>query len=145
MSTSVFYRCAVWLPLLVPAAVATLVHVSGVQPTYPAIRKLIQVLLISGIYGGMPYAILASYATWWIDDKPEREIRRRALAAPLWMLALWFLCATLIGLLSGRVDMFLGLLGLGTAAVLLLGYGYVSLVFMLRRLIPADDTGEGHR
>jgi hypothetical protein len=139
MSASVFYRCAVWLPLLIPAVVAMAVHVLEVQPTYPTISIFIQVLLISGIYGGIPYAILASYATWWIDNKPEHEIRRRALTAPLWMLALWFLCATLIGLISGRSEMFLGLLALGTAAVLLLGYGYVCLVFMLRRLIPVSN------
>jgi hypothetical protein len=144
MSASVFYRFAVWLPLLIPATVATLTHVLGVQPTHLTISKVIQVLLISGIYGGSPYAILASYATWWIDNKPEHEIRRRALAAPLWMLGLWFLCVILIGLLSGRSEMFLGLLALGTAAVLVLGYGYVGLVFMLRRLIRVSNPEDGH-
>lgn len=138
MNASAFYRCAIWLPLLVPAVIATLAHVLEVQPTLPAIRKIVQVLLISGIYGGVPYAILAAYATWWIDNRPEHEIRRRALAAPLWMLGLWFLCATLVGLLSGRGEMFLGLLLLGTAAVLLLGYGYVGLVLMLRHLISGS-------
>ncbi|WP_331877639.1 hypothetical protein [Longimicrobium sp.] len=128
-----FYRCAVWLPLGIPALVATAVHAAGWRPSLSPVAKLVQLLLMSGIYGGLPYAMLAAWATWWIDRRLEPEIRRRALQAPLWMVAAWLPFTAVIGGLSGRVEIFLGLAGLGILVILPLGYAYVTLVFLLRR------------
>lgn len=133
MSAQKFYRAAVWLPLLVPAVVAIPVHTLGMPRSAPLLFKLVQVLLMSGIYGGIPYAALAAWGTWWIDRRPEAEIRRRALFAPFWMLAAWTVCAAVIGTLSRRFNIFAGLVGLGALVILTLGYAYVALVFLLRR------------
>lgn len=133
MKVQTFYRFAVWLPLVIPALVASVVHLAGWRPEFPPVAKLVQLLLVSGIYGGLPYAVLATWATWWIGRRPELEIRRRAAWAPLLMVAVWLPLAAVLGMLAGSAEMFLGLAGLGTVAILLLGYAYVALVFVLRR------------
>jgi hypothetical protein len=133
MTVQTFYRCAVWLPLAIPALVATGVHAAGSSPSLSPVVKIVQLLLFSGIYGGLPYAALAAWASWWIGRRLEPEIRRRALQAPLWMVSAWLPFTAAIGGLAGRVETFLGLAGLGTRVILPLGYAYVTLVFLLRR------------
>ena len=132
MRVPTFYRCAVWLPLLVPAGTAFVVHVLGLHPTFQPILKFVQLLLISGVYGGVPYLVLAVYASWWIDNRSERLIRRRALQAPLWMIALWTPVAAVVGILYGRLDTFAGLVGVGVLFIVPLGYAYVAVVLLLR-------------
>src|SRR5688572_533550 len=139
MTVQTFYRCAVWLPLLVPGLVAVAVHAVGLRPSFPPLVKLVQLLLVSGMYGGLPYAVVAAGTTWWIDRRPEPQIRRRALQAPLWMLAAWLLFAASLGVVSGRVDTILGLAALGAVVILPLGYAYVALVFLLRRWIDSAE------
>ena len=133
MTVQTFYRCAVWLPLAIPALVATAVHAAGWDPSLSPVVKLVQLLLMSLMYGGLPYAALAAWATWWIGGRLEPEIRRRALQAPLWMVAAWLPFTAAIGGLAGRVQIFVGLAGLGIVVILPLGYAYVTLVFLLRR------------
>lgn len=57
MTVQTFYRLAVWLPLLVPATVALAVHGLDLRAASTPIDKLSQLLLISGIYGGIPYVV----------------------------------------------------------------------------------------
>jgi uncharacterized membrane-anchored protein len=135
MKIQTFYRCAVWLPLLIPAAIVSVMHFADVRPSSYAGTKLAQLFVVSGVYGGVPYALLAAYATWWIDERPERELRRKALAAPLWMILLWLVVSALVGILYGQVATFVGFFSLGAAVTLTLGYAYVGLVFLLRRLV----------
>lgn len=132
MTVQTFYQCAIWLPLLFPALIAFALHGLGLQLSDTPLEEPLRMLLISGIYGGVPYAALATWATWWIDERPEREIRRLALRAPLYMLAAWAVVAVVFGVLARKALMFLGLLGLGGLFTLVLGYAYVGLVFMLR-------------
>lgn len=136
MTVHTFYRLALGLPLLVPAATAAVVHLLGWQPATPLVHKGVQVILMSGVYGGLPYALLAAYGIWWIDRRPEREIRRRALLAPLLMVGAWVPLALLVGVLYGSAEVFLRLLALGTVVILPLGYAWVGLVFLLRSLVP---------
>lgn len=139
MTVQTFYRGAVWLPLVVPALVAVGVHAAGVHPSSRPAAGVVQLLLVSGLYGGFPYAVMAAYGTWWIDRRPESQIRRRALRAPLWMLVAWLAFAAFLGIVSGRVQIFLGLAALGTVVIFPLGYAYVALVFLLRRFVAAGD------
>jgi hypothetical protein len=83
MSVHAFYRRAVWLPIALPSLVAALFHGLGLGPTGSEILTL---LLASLVYGGLPYAPIALFATFWIDGRPEAEIRRRAVRAPFWMI-----------------------------------------------------------
>lgn len=141
MNIHAYYRSAVWLPLLVPAATAFVMSITGARPGGGASATLVQMIVYSGLYGGVPYALLAAYATWWIGDRPEREIRRKALAAPLWMVLLWLPVSLLVGFLYGRVETFAGLFWLGTAVILPLGYTYVCIVLLLRPLICRQRSG----
>jgi hypothetical protein len=141
MNIHAYYRSAVWLPLLVPAATAFVMIISGARPAPGVSATLVQMIVYSGLYGGVPYALLAAYATWWIGDRPERAIRRRALAAPLWMVLLWLPVSLLVGVLYGRVETFSGLFWLGTAVILPLGYAYVGIVLLLRPLICRQRSG----
>ena len=141
MTIHTYYRCAVWLPLLVPATTVVVMHVADVRPATSLATKLVQVVVVSGVYGGVPYALLAAYATWWIDGRPERELRRRALAAPLLMVVLWLAVSAVVGVLYGKVETFLGFFWLGSAVILPLGYAYVGLVLALRSLICRQRSG----
>lgn len=135
MTVHTFYRCAVWLPLLAPAALAYAVHVLGWHPIFRPVVKLVQLLIISVVYGGVPYVVLAGYASWWIDHRPEPAILRRPLRAPLWMIALWVPVAAWMGVHLRSLNAFAGLLGLGVLFIILLGYTYVALVLLMRTLM----------
>jgi hypothetical protein len=129
-----FYRLVVWLPLVIPAIVALLVHGLHLAPSGP-LAMIVQLLLASLLYGGVPYAVVAGYATWWIGGRSEQEIRRRAWRAPFFMLGAWTVVAAIFGILARSPRLFVGLAGLGAAVIFVLGYSYVALVLLLRRLI----------
>lgn len=141
MNIHTYYRCAVWLPLLVPAATVSVMHFGDVRPATSLATKLVQIVVVSGVYGGVPYALLAAYATWWIDGRSEHELRRRALAAPLWMVLLWLAVSAVVGALYGQVETFVGFFCLGTVVILPLGYAYVGLVFVFRTLVCRQGSG----
>jgi hypothetical protein len=135
MTLHTFYRLALRLPLLVPATVALVVHGLDLSVASAPAGKLVQLLLVSGIYGGIPYALLAVWATFWLGDRTEASIRRMALLAPVFMVAVWLPFAAAIGLLYGRFDTFAGLAALGVVLIVPLGYAYVAAVFLLRGLM----------
>ena len=148
MTAHTFYRISVWLPLLVPGVVAVAVHGWGLMPGSGPLQTLVQLLLMSLIYGGIPYAALAIWGTIWVDRRPEREIRRRALLAPLLMVAVWLLATTVFAILSREGRMSLALAGLGAVVIIPLGYAYVAKVMLLRRAMdrwidPGDVRAPG--
>lgn len=132
MTARTFYRLSLWLPIAVPGAVAFVVNGLGIPATEPPLTKIVQLMIVSLVYGGIPYAVLALWGTWWVGGRSESEIRRRALAAPLLMIAVWIPFAMLPSILSGKFEMFLGLVALGSVGAIVLGYAYVGLVFALR-------------
>jgi hypothetical protein len=140
------YRLGIWLPLLVPAAVALLVHGLDLAVPRGFLQKLVQVLLVSLVYGGVPYAALALWATWWIGDRPEPEIRRLMLRAPLLMVAVFVPTILLAGLAAGApAAPFLAVAVLGAIVIIPVGYAYVGVVMLLRKAwgpsVPVQDTG----
>jgi len=137
VTVQTFYRYAVWLPLIVPGVLTLAARGLGFRPSA---LPLGEIIVLSGMYGGLPYAVIALWGTWWIDSRPERQIRRRALQAPLWMLIPWALFAAVIGVLARRIDAFAGLAGLGTVIIIPLGYAYVGVVFLLRSALDLDDA-----
>jgi hypothetical protein len=86
MTVQTFYRLAVWLPLVIPGLAVFLVHGLGISMTGSSFDKVIQILLGSLLYGGVPYAPIALWATFWIDSRSEERIRRRAVRSPPWMI-----------------------------------------------------------
>ena len=49
-------------------------------------------------YGGLPHAVLAIWATWWIGGRLEPEIRRLMFRAPFLMAAFFVPLALVVGL-----------------------------------------------
>ena len=126
------YRLGIWLPLLVPAALAIVIHGVGVAvPSSPA-AKVVQLLLASLLYGGVPYFALAVWATWWIKGRSEVEIRHLMFRAPFIFALIFMLAAALVGRLVGQPLPFLAVGVLGTIAAVVLGYFYVFCIVLMR-------------
>lgn len=133
------YRLLVWLPLGLLVLVAALVHGAGLRPPAGLAKKGVQLSLAALVYGGIPYAALAAWATWWIGGRSEREIQRLMLLAPLLYAALFSLLAALIGVAVGDLRVFLAVALLGAAASLALGYGFVGLAWLYLQAVKPDD------
>jgi hypothetical protein len=132
MSLHTFYRLAVWLPLALPGVAVLLVHGIGLRQTGSSFDEVMEILLASLLYGGVPYTPIALIATFWIDSRPERDIRRQALWAPLWLIVTYLLFAAA---LAGKSRQLLApslVFVLGAPMILVLGYLYVIVVFGLR-------------
>jgi hypothetical protein len=95
---------------------------------------VLQLIGYSGIVGGVPYLALAIWAMFWIGSRPEREIRVRAIIAPLVMVLILLPWPVLIGIHS-RFESGMSVFMLAAGASLALGYAYVAIVFALRALL----------
>lgn len=145
MSHATQYRLFIWMPLAVPAVVALLVTGLGVAPTSAILNKFVQLQLISLVYGGPVYAPLAAWATWWVGGRSDAQVRRLMFRAPLLMAALFALVALLSGAIVGQVRVFARVALVGVIASLVLGYCYVALVVLLRRVGDAVSLARnGH-
>jgi hypothetical protein len=133
MSIHTIYRIGIWLPLAVPTLVAGLVHGLGVTVDVGPLRKIVQILLMSLLYGGVPYAPLALWATWWVSGRTEPEIRRLMMRAPLLMVAVFVPVAVLAGIAVGQPVPFIAVAVLGAIITIPVGYPYVGLVVLLRQ------------
>jgi hypothetical protein len=135
MTVQTFYRLVVWLPLAVPAVVALLAQGAGIRSGIGTTGTFVGLFVMSLTYGGLPYALLAFWATLAVGDRTEWEIRRMALKAPLWMIPAFTACvAGPLGILHGDTRLFLGLVAFGGAMSLALGYAWVGVAFGLRAL-----------
>jgi hypothetical protein len=123
------YRFCIWLPMVVPAILIACAKIVD----YPIARGPLvgEMLAYSLIYGGLPYAALAAWATWWIGGRPESEIRRLMVRAPLLMAAVFVPLSLVAGLLVGAPGPFAAVAVLGLVVILLFGYGYVALTMLL--------------
>ena len=130
MSSRTIYRLCIWLPILVPAAV---ILVADALELRLANGVIWEVLAYSLLYGGLPYSVLAMWATWWVGRHPEREIRRLMFRAPLLMAAIFLPLALVVGFAVGAPGPFAAVAALGSLMILPLGYAYVGLAVLLRR------------
>lgn len=130
MSIASVYRLCIWLPILVPAAVIATANALGLRL---AEGVVFEVLAYSLVYGGLPYALLAVWATWWIGGRSEFEIRRLMFRAPFLMAALFAPLAFVVGFLVGAPGPFAAVATVGCLIILPLGYAYVGLALLLRR------------
>jgi len=129
MSIYAIYRICIWLPIIVPAVLIVVVNAFGLRLAAGVVGEMIAYSLI---WGGLPYAALALWATWWVGGRPEAQIRRLMFRAPLLMVAMFVPLALLLGLVAGALGPFVGVAVLGTAVIMLLGYAYVGLALFLR-------------
>jgi hypothetical protein len=130
MSISTIYRACIWLPILVPAVLIAVAKTYGLRLSAGVLSEL---LAYSLLYGGVPYAVIAVWATWWIRGRPEAAIRRLMFRAPLLMVAVFAPVALVIGFAAGAPGPFTAVAALGSVIILLLGYAYLGLALLLRR------------
>jgi hypothetical protein len=130
MSTHAVYRLCIWLPVLVPASV---IGVALALDVPLADGIVLEILLYSLVYGGLPYAALGSWATWWVGGRSEREIRRLMFVAPLLMAVVFGLTALVIGAAVGTVGPVATFAVVGGLVILPLGYAYVGVTVLLMR------------
>ena len=131
------YRFSIWLPLLVPAVVIVVMNsLTSVGLPKPSGRLdvVLETIAWSGLFGGLPYLALALWATWWIGDRAEPEIRRLMFRAPLLMVAVFVPTILLAGLAAGApAAPFLAVAVLGAIVIIPVGYAYVGVVMLLRK------------
>jgi hypothetical protein len=137
MSIATVYRFSIWLPILVPA---TVIAVARAFDRPLAQGVLWEVLAYSLLYGGLPYAALAIWATWWIGGRPESEIRRLMFRAPLLMAAVFVPLALGVGVAVGQLGPFIAVAIYGLLIILPLGYAYVGAAVLLRRGLGSRVT-----
>lgn len=137
MTIHTFYRLSVWLPLVVPTVAAAVVHGVGWTPQAWGARTLTQLLLVSLLYGGVPYALMALWATWWVGGRTEPDIKRLIFHAPFLMAAIYLPVAVVAGIAVGAPGPFLAVSVLGGIVSIALGFVYVGLVLLLRQALGA--------
>lgn len=143
MTVQRFYRLAIWLPLFVPTLVAVAFQglavfskeSVGLLINGPA-SWLVQMLLASLLYGGVPYALLAVWATVRVGGRTEAQIRRLMFLSPLIMAAFYVPFAVVVGFaVGGPPAVFLSVGGLGAVVTIPVGYTYVGVVALIREQI----------
>ena len=137
MAPNRIYRFSIWLPHIVPVAVIVIMNILlkglGMPKPSGVVDIALEALAYSAIYGGLPYLLLAAWATWWIRGRSERDIRRVMFLAPLLMVAVFGATCLVMGAVADRMTVWLSVAGLGISIIIPLGYAYVAIAVGLRR------------
>jgi hypothetical protein len=140
MSVQSVYRISIWLPIVIPAILFGIANV--LRLPLADISLVLEILVYSLIWGGLPYLPLAVWATFWVSGRPEWEIRRMMFRAPLLMVLLFASAALVFGLIANALKPLAAVALLGSVVIIPLGYAYVALAVWLRhRLGPQDAQG----
>jgi hypothetical protein len=135
MTAPQFYRAYVWAPLVF-SGIATLALWLGWQPESTFFGVLTGTLFFSGIYGGIPYAFVATWATLWLRGKSLDQIHWLAMRMPLLFILVFVVCAVLFGRIAeASWESGAALALIGTVYIIPIGYMYVGLGFLLERLL----------
>src|SRR5262245_51978743 len=133
------YRIGIWLPLLVPIVLGGIGRIAG-PLLAESLGRLAQLLLMSLVYGGVPYAAFAVWATWWTGRHSEPEIRTLMFRAPLIMGAFFFVVTVIAGRATGQVGQFMAVGVPGLVLTIAIGYVYVFIVVLLRQELGPKDA-----
>ena len=142
MSVRTFYRAAIWLPIIVPAVgMGTQKLLNWPIDRSPVLLFLFQILAFSLVYGGVPYFMLAVWGSATLKSRSEADIEGLMQRAPLLMagIVLPFYLAVGIALAvatqsASPFEPFLAVGVLGAMAAIPVGYTYVGVVMILRRV-----------
>ncbi|HVL70149.1 MAG TPA: hypothetical protein VM364_23010 [Vicinamibacterales bacterium] len=138
MTAPTLYRICIWLPIVVPVTVILVYTAVDVDLGSGVVGEI---LAYSLLYGGIPYLPLALWATWWVGGRPEPEIRRMMLRAPLVMIVFFAAPVIVIGFALGAPRFFATMAAAGSLAILVLGYFYVGLTLLIRRALAGAVVG----
>jgi hypothetical protein len=88
-------------------------------------------LMMSLVYGGVPYLLLTAGLLWWSRDKSAAEFRRVAYWSPLFLVPIFTICLVVYLLVEGSLE--LGwtaawTFGFFALYILIIGYVYVLAV-----------------
>lgn len=122
------YRAGIWLPLILPAAIIGMQRALDLNPGNGLPQKVTQLMAASLLYGGLPYSVLALWATWWTAGRPAADIRRLILRAPWLMAGFFALTSVAVGVTVGQPVPFLAVAVLGATVAIPLGYAYAAFV-----------------
>jgi hypothetical protein len=146
MSPDRIYRFSIWLPLIVPMAVIVVMNVLlkgfGMPKPSGLIDVALETLAWSAIFGGLPYIVLALWATWWIRGRSEPAIRRVMFLAPLLMVGAFGTACLIMGTVGDRMEIWIRIWARGASIMIPLGYAYIALTLLLRRWL-GSRTLEG--
>ena len=145
MGPNLFYRLSIWLPLALSFMVIIIMNVALAfgykKPTGSVLVTALEFVGYFGVYGGLPYAVLAGFLTWWVKRTPEQAIRRMFLLGPAAAVALFAGATEIVSSFGETGDRWDGVILRFALVVLPLGYFYVGLVFVLRRFLsPSAGT-----
>ena len=133
------YRFSIWLPLIVPAVMIVVYNILlkgfGMSKASGYVDIVLEMVAYSLIYGGLPYILLASWATWWIRDRSEKEIRRVMFVAPLLMIATFTAACLVMAGISQSWRVWMSVAALGASVTIPLGYAYVAITVLLRHAL----------
>ena len=142
ISIHTFYRLCIWLPIVVPAVLIVAARLLTLRLARGPV--IFELLAYSLLYGGIPYAVVATVATGWVGTQTEERIRHVMYRAPLLMVAVFAPFNLFTGLAVGALEPFVAVAVLGSIVILLIGYGYVGLTMLLRHLFaPAIRLSAG--
>jgi hypothetical protein len=118
MSIYAIYRTCIWLPILVPIVLIPVVYALGLRLADGVLGEMVAYSLV---WGGLPYAVVAVWATWWVGGRPESQVKRLMFRAPLLMIAVLVPFALLLGLRTGALAPFVAVAALGATVIMILG------------------------
>ena len=143
-SPNLIYRVCIWLPLLVPLVVIVIMNVLlvGFDIAKPsgAAGTVVEIVAYSGMYGGLPYLMLAVFASWWFKDRSEPAIRRAIVLFPIGIVLAFALACVLAGALTAFEGNGIRTVAEFASVVLPLGYTYVALTFALRQWLGSKEA-----
>ena len=143
MTVQRFYRLSLALPVLVPGSLFLAFYIApGLATSLAASTSstALGILVLSLLYGGIPYAALALWAAWRFSGESEREIRRIVVALPLLMAILALACFAFVAAINGALNRATILLTAGPVASIVLGYTYVGIVFVGRKFVTVTEN-----
>jgi hypothetical protein len=135
MTATRYYQIFLLMPVLLPLA-ALAAFAAGVETFFLPLDFVLGTLAVSGIFGGIPYLLLALPTVLWMRRKNLQQIRRRAKLMPLLLIPLYAAAAVIYILLEGgSLTDGLALALVGSLYILPIGYVYVGAALLSERLL----------
>jgi hypothetical protein len=136
-----YYRRAVWLPIVAPLPMsAVLIGLSDTGLPADGLFGFVGfVLLWSLILGGVPYLLFLIFFLAWMNEATEAQVRREVLRAPLRFASVMCTILFPFALSDGGGQGYALMWWMG-AACLAVGYAYVGLAELVRKLLKIHPT-----
>jgi hypothetical protein len=130
------YRHSLVLAVIAPILFLPLaVALPPVNNNTSGLSDIIQLMVLSGVIGGLPYLIAAALIFSWMHDKSERQIRKTLTLSPLLTASIFGIGGGLLNLLFNNHnvnDLYSNLfypICFVSISILIFGYSYILLTF----------------